>query len=291
MLIDSALLIVAEAGMALYPILIKTVPTNLTTQVMARVLTYTIAGLILAPSSLIQETLLTPEGAATSLGFGALILFHIFSSYVAFTELPAGIAMAIFYSYPIWNMAIASIIHKEQISLIHFLLVLVGFVGVAFIARAHMLEETEEEKKKDPYAFTGITAALGASLSETAIYFAVKRFGVDSAYKSLLEFSPGAVILLGLFLLFNQRGSLFLDRNPEIWKPLMLFNLCVGVVGFFLWSYAIPRVSTTTFSLLSFFGVVSGFLWGWLFLKEVPSLGSLAGAGLIVGAAGASYLV
>lgn len=38
MLFDSALLIAAEAGMALYPILIKTVPTNLTTQVMARVL-------------------------------------------------------------------------------------------------------------------------------------------------------------------------------------------------------------------------------------------------------------
>jgi len=154
-----------------------------------------------------------------------------------------------------------------------------------------LLEEKEEEKKKDPYAIKGIAAALGAAFSETAIYFAVKRFGIDSAYKSLLEFSPGAVILLGAFLLFNQQGSLFLDKNPEIWKPLMLFNLLVGVVGFFCWSYAIPRVSTTTFSLLSFFGVVMGFFWGWLFLKEVPSLESLAGAGLIVGAAGASYLV
>jgi len=65
----------------------------------------------------------------------------------------------------------------------------------------------------------------------------------------------------------------------------------VGVVGFFCWSYAIPRVTTTTFSLLSFFGVVSSFIWGWLFLKEVPSVEALAGAGLIVGAAGASYLV
>jgi drug/metabolite transporter (DMT)-like permease len=290
-MLDSALLVAAEAGMALYPILIKSVPTNLTTQVMARVLTYTIAALILAPSSLIQEVLFTPEGAATSLGFGALILFHIFSSYVAFTELPAGVAMAIFYSYPIWNMAVASLIHREDISLVHFLLVLVGFLGVALIARAHLLEEKEEEKKKDPYAIKGIAAALGAAFSETAIYFAVKRFGIDSAYKSLLEFSPGAVVLLGAFLLFNQQGSLFLDKNPEIWKPLMLFNLLVGVVGFFCWSYAIPRVSTTTFSLLSFFGVVMGFFWGWLFLKEVPSLESLAGAGLIVGAAGASYLV
>ena len=291
MLFDSALLVVAEAGMALYPILIKTVPTNLTTQVMARVLTYSLVALVLAPSALISQAWFTAEGAATTLGFGALTLFHIFSSYIAFTELPAGAAMSIFYTYPIWNMAVASLIHKEQISLVHFLLVLVGFAGVALIAWAHMKDATEEEKKKDPFALTGIAAGLAAALSETAIYFAVKRFGIDSPYKSLVELYPGAIVLLSLFLLFNQQGSLFLDKNPEVWKPLVLFNLLVGVVGFFCWSYAIPRVTTTTFSLLSFFGVVSGVLWGWLFLKEVPSAEALAGAGLIVGAAGLSYVV
>ena len=83
-------LIEAEAAMALYPILIKSVPTNLTTQVMARVLTYTIVAFIIAPSALINKTWGTTEGAATSMSLGVLILFHIFSSYVAFTELPAG---------------------------------------------------------------------------------------------------------------------------------------------------------------------------------------------------------
>ena len=291
MLFESALLVAAEAGMALYPILIKTVPTNLPTQVFARVLVYSIVAFLLAPSHLIKETWLTAEGAATSMMLGSLTLFHIFSSYVAFTELPAGIAMAIFYTYPIWNMVVASVLHGESISFPHFLLVLVGFAGVALVAHAHLMEETEEEKKKDPFAVKGIAAALGAALSETAIYFAVKRSGVESAYKSLLELHPGAVILLASFLLINQQGSLFLDKNPEVWKPLLLFNILVGVVGFFCWTYAIPRVTTTTFSLLSFFGVVSAFVWGWLFLKEVPSAEALAGAGLIVGAAGASYVI
>jgi len=287
MLFDSALLVAAEAAMALYPILIKSVPTNLTTQVMARVLTYTIVAFIIAPSALINKTWGTTEGAATSMALGTLILFHIFSSYVAFTELPAGAAMAIFYTYPIWNMVTASLLHGESISFIHFLLVLVAFAGVILIARSQAKTET---KTKD-YGLKGIVAGLGAALSETSIYFAVKRWGVESSYNSLIELYPGAFLLLAGFLLLNQEGSLFLDKNLEIWKPLVLFNLLVGVVGFFCWSYAIPRVTTTTFSLLSFFGVVSGFLWGWLFLKEVPSLEALAGAGLIVGAAGASYLV
>jgi drug/metabolite transporter (DMT)-like permease len=286
MIFDSALLIAAEAAMALYPILIKSVPTNLTTQVMARVLTYTIVAFIIAPSALINKTWGSLEGSATSMSLGLLILFHIFSSYVAFTELPAGAAMSIFYTYPIWNMVTASLLHGESISFIHFLLVMVAFAGVILIAKSH----EKDEKTKD-YGLKGIVAGLGAALSETTIYFAVKRWGIESSYNSLIELYPGAFLLLAGFLLLNQEGSLFLDKNPEIWKPLMLFNLLVGVVGFFCWSYAIPRVTTTTFSLLSFFGVVSGFLWGWLFLKEVPSLEALAGAGLIVGAAGASYLV
>jgi len=37
--------------------------------------------------------------------------------------------------------------------------------------------------------------------------------------------------------------------------------------------------------------VVSSFIWGWLFLKEVPSAEALAGAGMIVGSAGLSYVV
>jgi drug/metabolite transporter (DMT)-like permease len=289
MLFDSALLVVAEAAMALYPILIKSVPTNLTTQVMARVLTYTIVAFIIAPSALINKTWGTTEGAATSMALGTLILFHIFSSYVAFTELPAGAAMSIFYTYPIWNMVTASLLQGESISFIHFLLVMVAFVGVILIARSQA--KTDIDAKTKDYGLKGILAGLGAALSETTIYFAVKRWGIESSYNSLIELYPGAFLLLAGFLLINQEGSLFLDKNPEIWKPLVLFNLLVGVVGFFCWSYAIPRVTTTTFSLLSFFGVVSGFLWGWLFLKEVPSLEALAGAGLIVGAAGASYLV
>ena len=289
MLFDSALLVAAEAAMALYPILIKTVPTNLTTQVMARVLTYTIVAFIIAPSALINKTWGTTEGAATSMALGTLILFHIFSSYVAFTELPAGAAMSIFYTYPIWNMVTASLLHGESISFIHFLLVLVAFAGVILIARSQAT--TDADAKTKDYGLKGIVAGLGAALSETTIYFAVKRWGIESSYNSLIELYPGAFLLLAGFLLLNQEGALFLDKNPEIWKPLMLFNLLVGVVGFFCWSYAIPRVTTTTFSLLSFFGVVSGFLWGWLFLKEVPSLEALAGAGLIVGSAGASYLV
>lgn len=289
MLFDSALLIVAEAAMALYPILIKSVPTNLTTQVMARVLTYTIVAFIIAPSALINKTWGTTEGAATSMALGILILFHIFSSYVAFTELPAGAAMSIFYTYPIWNMVTASLLQGESISFIHFLLVMVAFVGVILIARSQA--KTDIDAKTKDYGLKGIVAGLGAALSETTIYFAVKRWGIESSYNSLIELYPGAFLLLAGFLLLNQEGALFLDKNPEIWKPLVLFNLLVGVIGFFCWSYAIPRVTTTTFSLLSFFGVVSGFLWGWLFLKEVPSLEALAGAGLIVGAAGLSYVV
>jgi hypothetical protein len=62
---------------------------------------------------------------------------------------------------------------------------------------------------------------------------------------------------------------------------MILFNLLVGFLGFYLRFYAIPKVSSSVFSLLSFVGVVAAFVWGYLFVNEIPTSLSTSGAGLI----------
>jgi drug/metabolite transporter (DMT)-like permease len=62
---------------------------------------------------------------------------------------------------------------------------------------------------------------------------------------------------------------------------MTLFNALIGFVGYNMRFYAIPKVSTLVFSLLSFIGVVSSFAFGWLFAGEIPSLLSALGAALI----------
>jgi drug/metabolite transporter (DMT)-like permease len=69
-------------------------------------------------------------------------------------------------------------------------------------------------------------------------------------------------------------------------STIALFNALVGFTGYALRFYLIPRVSTLTFSVLSFFGVVSAYGLGWLFQGEVPNLTQLMGAVAIIVANG-----
>jgi len=282
MSLNSAIVIASEFAMALYPILVKLVPTDLNTQVFARVATYSTLAYLFAESKDVESTWLTGAGSATSMSLGLLTLFHIASSYVAFKELPAGTAMSLFYTYPVWNLVIAAFLHGEVVSVAHGLLVLTAFVGV------YLITQSTADPEQKSYDWLGVLAALGAALSESAIYFSIKHGKHTSVFKNLLELYPGALILLAGYLLV--RGET-IDMRTEVWTPLLLFNIFVGFIGFCLWSYSITRVSTLTFSLLSFFGVIASFTWGWLFVGEVPKAQALVGATMIVGSTGLSYWI
>jgi drug/metabolite transporter (DMT)-like permease len=62
---------------------------------------------------------------------------------------------------------------------------------------------------------------------------------------------------------------------------MILFNLFVGFTGYSLRVNAIPHVSTAVFSMLSFFGVVAAYLFGYLFNGEKPSAMGAVGALMI----------
>ena len=277
---NSGIVIGSEIVLALYPILIKLVPTNLWTQMLARFLVYTVLAGFLADWSNIRETWLTTSGASTSLFFGSLTLVHVFMSYFAFSRLPAGEAMSLFYTYPIWNLIGAAFLYGESFSPLAIGLVLLSLVGVYLVTK-------KEEDDKNPLDWQGILAGLGAALTESLMYFVVRTKSPNPFY-SILQLYPGGLLPLiaGIFL---QKAPISMEGS--VWLPLILFNALVGFAGYALRFYAIPKVSTIVFSLLTFFGVIASFGWGYLFAEETASSSAMLGALLISGAAGASKFV
>ncbi len=277
---NSGIVIGSEIVLALYPILIKLVPTNLWTQMLARFLVYTVLAGFLADWSNIRETWLTGAGASTSLFFGSLTLVHVFMSYFAFSRLPAGEAMSLFYTYPIWNLIGAAFLYGESFSPLAIGLVLLSLVGVYLVTK-------KEEDDKNPLDWQGILAGLGAALTESLMYFVVRTKSPNPFY-SILQLYPGGLLPLiaGIFL---QKAPISMEGS--VWLPLILFNALVGFSGYALRFYAIPKVSTIVFSLLTFFGVIASFGWGYLFAEETASTSAMLGALLISGAAGASKFV
>jgi drug/metabolite transporter (DMT)-like permease len=272
----TAVVIASEAALSLYPILIKTVPTNLTTQLLSRFLVYSGLAYFFANETDVLLTWGTVSGAFRSSILGILTLLHIGTSYYAFQQLPAGVSMSLFYTYPIWNLIGAAIGFGESFTLVQVLLVTLGFVGAVLVAYGN--KETDPQKQKDPFNWKGILAALLAALTESAIYFAVKTAERPSPFYAILELYPMAFVLMLLFTWFTKSS---VDVRPQVWARMLSFNTLVGFIGYCLRFYAIPRVPTIVFSLLSFVGVLSSFGFGYLFLNETPSSITLLGGGLI----------
>lgn len=274
-MLNQFIVILSEIALALYPILIKRVPTDLVTQTLSRLLTFSILAFFLGSSTDIKQTWGTQAGLIRSLGLGLITLLHVGLSYFAFETLPAGVAMSLFYFYPIFNLLGGVFGFGESITPLQTLLVFVAFVGVVFVS----LSITEgETQNKDPYQWKGIAAGLGAALTETFMYFAVRTAKIPNPFFATLELYPGALIpYLGMLLTSGQA----IDWRPSVWIPMTLFNVLIGFVGYALRFWAIPRVSTVVFSLLTFIGVIASFSWGYLFAEETPTWMAVIGALLI----------
>jgi drug/metabolite transporter (DMT)-like permease len=292
----------SETALALYPILIKTVPVSLQTQLLARLGTYSVAAFALAKPA---------EWAIpfrwSSLGFGLMNFVHILASYVSYLYLPAGVALSLFYTYPFFNILAGVLFLGDTFAAWTLPLLLLAFAGVMMIAyyteagsdekvvapsSAAAAEQAAGSRSKPWEVAAGILLALLSAVTESAIFLLAKSAGATPA-GTMLQLYPAALLPLAawLFLQPTPAGAAAANSSPisatlQQTALLVGFNLIVGFLGYFLRMFSIPLLPTAVFSILTFVGVAAGYVWGLLFAKEVPTLGALAGSGLIAAAVG-----
>lgn len=281
------LVLSSEFILASYPILIKSVPTNLWTQIVSRMGIY---GTMAALALMRQPKQLAAVSPAYMGGAGLLNLLHVGTSYKAFSELPAGNAMAIFYAYPIWNLLGAWLLLGEKVPMDSLPWVGLALAGMFCIAQPDVgtLLDT-----KHPVA---LLCAVLSGVTESMIYFFFKILGAEEGtFKGMFELYGGsfAWILLALAgkALLPAAGAVgaalpTLDLSWKVWAPMILFNVLVGFTGYAMRFSAIPLVSTLIYSILSFIGIVAAYLFGYIFEGEKPSWLALGGAGAIIVANG-----
>jgi drug/metabolite transporter (DMT)-like permease len=267
-------------------LLIKIVPANLETQLLSRFATFVGLAALAAKPSVFKQLLGTAAAAKRTVGLGAVTLAHVASSYKAFEQLPAGAAMSLFYTYPILNVLVGVLGFGETIRPFQLLLIAAAFVGVILVSfgtktEGHAGADPTEDR---PIHWDGVLAALAAAATETIMYFGVRTAAPDPYFATLELYF---VALLGM-LAYSLRGGITMptiDKRPGVWTKMLGFNALIGFIGYVARFYAIPKVATATFSLLSFVGVVASFFWGWLFADERPNAITVTGAALITAAA------
>jgi drug/metabolite transporter (DMT)-like permease len=286
--LSAVTVVVAEIALALHPILIKQVGVNLPTQLLARLGTYTVLASALGDKKDIAFSWGSTPKILQSILFGLMNLVHIGTSYLSYEHLPAGSALALFYTYPFFNILAGVLLLGDTLDLKILPLMAVAFVGVLMIAKyTHTGDEKEHDtpEKAKKSLTIGVIASLISAVTETMIFLVAKTGEEPSPFLPVLKLYPGALLGLLAFLTFKG-GFKTLNFDVQNWIPLLLFNIFVGFLGYSLRFYSIPRLPTAIFSILTFIGVAAGYGWGLAYAKEVPTAGALAGAGLITGSLG-----
>jgi drug/metabolite transporter (DMT)-like permease len=158
-------------------------------------------------------------------------------------------------------------------------MILVALVGAILLAKP----ETTH------WNVIGIVCALLAALTETGIYLWFKNrtnTTSDEPFTKMAQMygSSGLLWILGTVVMLAV-GFIGMDVfriSGTGLGAIVTFNTILGFVGYALRFYLVPRVPTVVYSALSFFGIVSAYLLGILFLKEVPTMTQMAGAVAII---------
>jgi len=202
-------------------------------------------------------------------------VFHIGASYVAFRDLPSGTAISLLYTYPIFNLLAGALLFGESISLFSVALILIAFLGMYLIATSH-----PEEKKEDNTYHNGVLMGILAAFTEMCFFVFVRsnKKAQQSPFYAISQLYPFGLLALVGYGLFHTN---MVDTTPINWVYLLGFNALLGFTGHLARFYGISNVPTILFALLSFIGVIGGYVWGILFTDDKPTWQAILGGGCI----------
>lgn len=279
MSIASTALVTAESILALTPIVIKKTPLDPLSTIWSRLLSSAAIGYFLT-----GDRSLTPTEwvGATALGYTNLL--HVASSYESFRHLPAGQATSLLYTFPLWNLVFSSLFNKESIATRDYLL-MGGATSGAILLNLDPGIAAPNTLGRTANPGWGIFNGIVMALTESGMYTILKILGWRDPAKSVWVVSSSAAVWLAAIV--GLQYTLF-EGLPAVqgsFSDITLLTLFHGFTlfsGYWLRFFAVPRLSTVTYSILSYAGLLASYVFGIFFLREQPGWISVAGALLIV---------
>jgi drug/metabolite transporter (DMT)-like permease len=283
MSLAGASLVAAESILALTPIAIKKTPLDPIAVIWTRVLSSAILGYILTS----VRTLSRGEWL-TAIGIGYVNLLHIASSNESFRNLPAGQAMSLLSTYPMWNLVLGALFNGEVIQAREYGCIGLAAGGAVLLNMDPGATATSALGRKPNYTW-GIFMGLIMALTESGMNTFLRAVKWMDPAKSVWVVSTSASLWLAFFLGLQ---TVFVDSKTEWfglhggtgWDAIALtaFHSITMFSGYWLRYYAVPRLSLSTYAILSYAGLIASYIFGFIFLKERPGWMSLAGAAVIL---------
>lgn len=216
---------------------------------------------------------------------GVIFMVSYTCYFLAFPEMPLANVVALYFTAPLWVVALSPVVLGERQAPSRWLAVAVGFAGAVVIAQP---------------VGGGLGWAALLPLAAGAFYatgqLVARRVG-DAASATVMSFHQNTVYLVGAsaFALVASpwtaaggEGALgFLLRTWQWPAPeallLMALTGPIAVGGTILLTKAYREAPPGAVTTIEYTALLWAAVWGYLFFAEVPDLATVVGAVLIVG--------
>lgn len=252
----------SEALLSLYPQVIRMANISVEIQTFIRVILIASCAYVFMKKD---------EGVRPNYYQGVVNTLHILSSYYAFKTINTGDALALFYTYPLWNLLFSHILLKEKMNLQEILYVIVGVIGGVLIAQPNL---------NNVGGISGIIAALLAAVTESVMYITYHNPGPKtSVSQRIFQLYGGSVPFISGIVLIQYLRSLQQKKTNEFFKNvnsrnillIVGFNLFVGYTMHQMRAFGALKLSAPLFSSISMAGILFGYTFSYVFEKKIPN--------------------
>jgi drug/metabolite transporter (DMT)-like permease len=277
--------LVGESLLSFYSIFVKKINVDLILQIWSRFFMYVAISACFVDWVFIYKTIASTYGLLLSF----TTILHVYFSYRSFQLLDSGVATTLYYVYPIIILLLYGIPLTP--------ILLIPLFGVYLIANDFnnskvLVKESyknnddntsdsiikNDTKVKEHFWNEGIIAAFIAALTEAIIFYFVKNIKTLNNWNHLfLSYFIGASVL-----------------TPYLWKNIiniklysglsvsLAVNAFIGLFGYYLRFYAITRLDTYIYAVLSYFGIVMSYVYGVVLNNDKITMQKIIGTLCIV---------
>jgi len=255
-LIPVSAMTTGEALLSMYPVVVKSSPVAIDWQVFSRLLVYSIFPLFFASYAPLFQIPLTKW-----IFVGIINFVHIYTSYKGFQLLDVGYSMTLFYLYPVFNLILSNMILGESISLIK--------IASFFIPISLVYSIYNEGNVMKEISIFGSFLVLMSALTESLLYIMVKSTELgENVWNPLLFVYIFSFIGILVYKLTTKPELIIENVKNKDFLKLSIYNLLLGMFGYMLRFWAIQRIESVLYSVLSYTGIISAYIFGYLFFNE-----------------------
>jgi hypothetical protein len=282
--------IISESLLSLYPVFVKFINIPIILQIWSRFFTYTCISLFFINWKYIFGNIFSKSGILLSL----ITIIHVYTSYRGFQLLESGVSYVIFYTYPLFILLFAG----KKINIITLGLILLGVYllskkndindqsnNESFINENNNNKIFKKNMEKEYFWQEGLIMILLAAITEALIYFLILNLKTENSWNQVfISYFFGAIAISIYY--FSKKDfdvvTLITNKSKITVYISLLINGIIGLFGYLLRFYAIGKLDTTVYAMLSYLGIIMAYIYGVIFNKDVITVQKIIGTLLIL---------